>query len=112
MRKKLRPSLFKGKEREPSYESIMGGLPEGVALIDEDGEVLDLDFELIAIEHEMAMRHKEIVRCRDCKGYRAGEPFGWCNTHMTAIPSKDGFCAWGERAVISDTTETELKWTL
>lgn len=65
MRKKLRPSLFKGKEREPSYESIMDGLPEGVALIDEDGEVLDC--ELIAIEHEMARRYKEIVRCKDCE---------------------------------------------
>lgn len=40
---------------------------------------------------------EEIVRCKDCKGYRAGEPCGWCNTHMTAIPREDGFCAWGKR---------------
>lgn len=36
-----------------------------------------------------------VVRCRDCKGYRPGEPCGWCGTHMTAIPREDGFCAWG-----------------
>ena len=67
--------------------------PEGAALVDEFGEVLDC--ELIAIEHEMARRFKEIVRCRDCRGYRPGELFGWCGTHMTAIPREDGFCAWG-----------------
>lgn len=36
-----------------------------------------------------------VVRCRDCKGYRPGELYGWCSTHMTAIPREDGFCAWG-----------------
>lgn len=53
-----------------------------------------------AIEAEIAERcdvdsMQLIVRCRDCKGYRPGELYGWCSTHMTAIPREDGFCAWG-----------------
>lgn len=62
------------------------------------------------------MKISPLVRCEDCKF--AGWSGRWCvrinefddSTWFAVEP--DGFCVWGERAVISDTTETELKWTL
>lgn len=44
---------------------------------------------------------QEIVRCRDCKDYRASDAtchsWQWHNWDAAIEVEPDGFCAWGER---------------
>ena len=54
-----------------------------------------MPYEIKAELNAWYVESEPIVRCKACKGYRPGELYGWCSTHMTAIPREDGFCAWG-----------------
>lgn len=38
----------------------------------------------------------EVVRCKDCKMFEAGETDYWC-VGWGAIVTKDGYCSWGEK---------------
>ena len=55
----------------------------------------DMPYEIKAELNAWYVESEPIVRGKACKGYRPGELYGWCSTHMTAIPREDGFCAWG-----------------
>ena len=48
------------------------------------------------------LKFDELVRCRDCRFYKCGDDGWWClRSISTKSNHSDGFCAWGERKVVS-----------
>ena len=58
------------------------------------------------IEHNGAKLQERIVRCRDCKDYRASDAtchsWQWHNWDAAIEVEPDGFCAWAERKESGD----------
>lgn len=69
------------------------------------GDMLS-DAEVVAILHDLPLVRSELIRCKDCKYYKAkqgGLPWNhcrrYCNRSVTLATNPDDFCSYGERMV-------------